>query len=207
MSWYQHKGTPQRQGNFAFWTVQSAYRCIRFESSHRSQWNKQHLECCNICRSGLLPMCALEQDTEQDNSTNHGDHGTRAIMEIQKRGNAFLPNGSCPTLSQYLGSYETLQIYQLRSFKPIRQAKVYGQTNSHFHVVSVWLWSRLVHLVSTFTILSQFPAEGSGKNYIGECIFYSFPASTIQPWEQGWILGGGGIVRIERKGIRDSEHS
>lgn len=44
----------------------------------------------------------------------------------------------CPNIWVH-NSYETLQICQLRPFKPINQAKVYGQTNCHFHMISVSL--------------------------------------------------------------------
>jgi len=53
------------------------------------------------------------------------------------------------------------------------------------------------------TVFVKLPAEGSGKSYKGECIFYTFsefnPGNKVE-------LHGSDIVRIEGKGSKHSQN-
>ena len=87
----------------------------------------------------------------------------------------FLLNGSCPSLSQYLGLHKALQICQLRSFKPIGQAEVIDKQ------IAIWKIKQIAFAVF-ITRLSQLRAEDSEKAIRRMYILYIF---RIQPWEHG----------------------
>lgn len=71
----------------------------------------------------------------------------------------FLSNGSCPSLSQYLGLHKAVQTYQLRSFKPIGQAEVMDKQ------IAIWKIMKQIGAFAVFiAMFVNLPAEGSGKS-------------------------------------------